>query len=67
VTVNLPTLAAPYMLAQTGDLVLLPGGKRNIDVTFAPTAPGRALNGLAITSDDPRAPLIQVSVRGRGR
>jgi hypothetical protein len=67
VTVNLPTMAAPYTLAQTGDLVLLPGGKRNIDVTFTPTAPGRALNGIAITSDDPRGPLIQVPVRGRGR
>lgn len=66
-TVNLPTLAAPYTLAQSGDVVLLPGAKRTINVTFTPTAPGRELSGIAITSDDPRAPLVQVPLRARGR
>jgi len=66
-TVNLPTLLPPYGLSQTGDFVILPGARKNVDVTFSPTATGRVLNGIVITSDDPRSPLFQVPLRGRGR
>ena len=67
VHLNVPALAAPFTTAPAGNLLLPPRQTQVITVTYSPTMRGAVVGGLAITSDDPLAPLSIVPLAGKGK
>jgi len=65
--VNIPQLAAPFTVSAPGNVTLAPRAKVSLDVTFAPTTASTRYRGLALTSDDPKAPLKLVPITGKSR
>lgn len=66
-TVNVPSLGGPFTVTPSGDLVVPARSRTTLTLTFQPASAGTAIAGLVLTSSDPKKPLVQLPVRGRGR
>ncbi len=66
-TVNVPPQAGPYSVTPAGDLVVPARSRATVTLTFQPASAGAGIAGLVLTSSDPKKPLVQIPVRGRGK
>lgn len=64
-TVRVLAPGAPFS-APVGDYAISPRGKQVLAVSFTPTTAGSVTAQLRIESDDPRRPVVTVSLTGRG-
>jgi len=61
------TLSAPFSLTSgAGAFTLAPGRSHPVTVQFTPTAAGSAPASLAITSNDPAHPSVNLPIGGKG-
>lgn len=67
VHLHVPALGAPFTVSPTGNLLLPPRQTQLLTVTFAPTVKASVVTGLALTSDDPTAPLTVIPLSGKGK
>ena len=60
--------AAPFSVTQgLGQHFLILGDAQVVTVRFAPTFKGKATSRLAISSTDPKRPLVKVQLVGTGK
>jgi hypothetical protein len=60
-------VAAPYGVGGTATYKLKPGARRDVDVTFQPTAAGQVKGSLVIAASDTRRLQVKVALTGTGR
>ncbi len=65
-SVDLSGLARPFSGSGAGSFTLTHKQKTTVEVDFAPTLPGSFKGTVAVSSSDPNAPFVDVSVSGSG-
>jgi hypothetical protein len=61
-----PLAVAGFQVSPATGFSLAPGGRQGVTVTFCPAAPGLVQGTLAIQSDDPDEPRLDLLVSGEG-
>ncbi|MFN3649246.1 MAG: hypothetical protein ACK47B_06655 [Armatimonadota bacterium] len=65
--VDVPRLPEPFEASPTGVLRIPAQGQAEVTITFRPTARIRYTTSLVLTTSDPKRPLAQIPILGRGR